>query len=53
MLKSNFSFWLVVGIGVDTALGVALDNIKMGISVGAGSRMLVLLLMFFEKDQDK
>ena len=53
MMKSNFSFWLVIGMGVGTALGVALDNIPMGISVGAGSGMLVLLLTFFEKDQDK
>lgn len=53
MLKWNFSFWMVIGIGVGTALGVALDNIPMGVLTGAASGILVLLLTVFEKDENK
>jgi hypothetical protein len=52
-MKRNFSFWLVIGICAGTALGVALDNIPMGVSMGACSGMLVLLLTVFEKDENK
>lgn len=53
MLRRNFLFWLVIGIGVGTALGVALDNIAMGVSTGAASGTLVSLLSVFEKDENK
>jgi len=36
MRKVNSSFWLITGIGVGTALGVALDSIPGGFSLGAG-----------------
>lgn len=52
MVKRNFSFSLVTGIGVGTALGIALDNIPMGVSTGAAGSLLILLLSIFEKDKD-
>lgn len=53
MLKRNFFFCLVMGIGVGTTLGIALENIPMGVSAGAASGVLVLLLTVFEKDENK
>jgi hypothetical protein len=49
MRKANFFFWLITGIGVGTALGVALDNIPAGVSLGAGSGLLALLLSLLRK----
>lgn len=49
MSRANFSFWLITGIGVGTALGVAFDNIPAGVSLGAGSGMLALLLSVLRK----
>ena len=49
MHKANFSFWLTTGNGVGTALGVAFDNIREGVSVGAGSGLLALLISALRK----
>jgi hypothetical protein len=49
MNKVNFYFWLVTGISISTALGVAFDNIPAGVSLGAGTGMLALLLSVLRK----
>jgi hypothetical protein len=51
-MKSNFSFLLVTGVCVGTALGMTLNNMPMCIH-GRGSGMLVLLSTLFEKDVNK
>lgn len=49
MSKANFFFWLITGIGAGTALGLAFDNIPAGVSLGAGSRLLALLISVLRK----
>ena len=49
MRITNFSFWLITGTAVGTALGVAFDNIPAGISLGAGSGLLALLISVLRK----
>jgi zinc transporter ZupT len=35
-MKLNMGTWVALGIGMGTAIGVALDNIGAGIAIGAG-----------------
>ena len=49
MIKGNFSFWLITGIGVGTALGVAFDNIPAGVSLGAGYGNAGIVVICFKK----
>jgi hypothetical protein len=47
-MKNKFSFWMVIGIGVGTAIGVAYKNIPAGVSIGAATGMLIMLLSFLK-----
>ena len=53
MRKANFFFWPITGIGVGTALGVALDNIPACISLGAGSGNTGFAIINFKENKMK
>jgi len=38
---SAIGFWLIIGVGIGVAMGVALDSIPVGIAVGAGLGFLL------------
>ena len=40
-------------MGVGTDLGVALDNIPIGVSIGAGCGMLLFVVSIFETEKNK
>ncbi len=44
-MKSKFSFWLFIGIGIGAALGTAFNNIGAGICLGIGSSAIITLLI--------
>ena len=47
-MENKFFFWLVICIGIGTAIGVAYKNIPAGVSTGAGAGMLIMLLSFLK-----
>ena len=44
-MKSKFSYWLFIGLGLGIALGAAFDNIGGGICLGIGCSAIITLLL--------
>jgi hypothetical protein len=44
-MKTKFSYWFFIGIGIGTALGIALNNIGAGICLGIGCSAVITLLI--------
>ena len=44
MKKINFTLWFTIGVAIGTSLGVAFNNIPAGLTMVAGTRVLVTLL---------
>ena len=43
-MKSDFAFWVVVGIGVGASVGMYNDNLPAGLSFGAAAGIIMNLL---------
>jgi hypothetical protein len=44
-MKTKFSYWLFIGIGLGATLGTALNNFGAGICLGIGCSAIVTLLL--------
>ena len=52
-MKNKPFFWVITGIVLGTSLGVALDNIPAGVTLGAAIGLLTMLLSFTRVEQNK
>lgn len=53
MKKGKPFTWVIAGILLGTTLGVALDNIPAGATLGAAIGLLTMLLSFTQVEQNK
>jgi len=50
-MKTKFSFWLFIGLGIGTVLGVVFNNMGAGICLGIGSSAIATLLLNEENNE--
>ncbi|MBL7707808.1 MAG: hypothetical protein JNJ86_02000 [Chitinophagaceae bacterium] len=52
-MKNKPSIWVVAGIGIGASVGVALDNIPAGVTLGAAIGILTMLVSFTTVEKKK
>ena len=45
--------WIAIGVGVGSAIGVAFDNIPLGMSMGASIGVVLMALQQKREERDK
>ena len=50
-MKNRFPFWILIGVVLSTAIGIASGNFRAGLFMGTGIAMLLMIITNLEVER--